>query len=172
LDENSKVKITQFVLIYKIEKINESKTRDTYNIHNMKYITKYRLFENSDSDEVKEDLEFILIDLKDIQINYSIIERSKFLDEPHKDWFRNTRVESGFKDYVNVSVSTNKNHIEEIVNIVKECIGYMTNRGWKYHTTIDRGVRIIDLDLDELISLYNTDISKYLGEIHIHFWKL
>jgi hypothetical protein len=140
----------------------------------MKYITNYIIFENSESDDAKQGLEFILLDLKDIEINYYIGGRSKFLDDPHEDWFKNTRVEKGFKDYLNVSVSTNKNHIEEIVNTVKECINYMTNQGWKYHTTIDRGVRIVDIDIDEIVDMfnYNRDISKYLGQIHIHFWKI
>lgn len=138
----------------------------------MKYISNFKIFENSESNEVKEDLEFILLDLKDIEVNYSIIGKSKFLDNPHDDWFKNTRVERGFTSYFSLNVSTNKEQIETIISIVKECINYMINQGWKYHTTIDRGARIVDLDLNELISLYNTDISNYLGEIHIHFWKI
>lgn len=138
----------------------------------MKYITNYKIFENSESDDAKQGLEFILLDLKDIEVNYSIIGRSKFLDNPHDDWFKNTRVEKGFTSYFSLNVSTNKEQIETIISIVKESINYMTNQGWKYHTTIDRGVRIVDVDLDEVITLYDTDISNYLGEIHIHFWKL
>ena len=138
----------------------------------MKYITNYKIFENSESDDAKQGLEFILLDLKDIGVNYSIIGRSKFLDNPHDDWFKNTRVERGFTSYFSLDVSTNKEQIETIISIVKECINYMTNLGWEYHTTIDRGARIVDVVLDEVIPLYDTDISKYLGQIHIHFWKI
>ena len=140
----------------------------------MKYITNYNIFENSESDDAKQGLEFILLDLKDIGVNYSIIGRSKFLDNPHDDWFKNTRVERGFTSYFSLSVSTNKEQIETIISIVKECINYMTNQGWKYHTTIDRGVRIVDIDIDGIVDIfnYNRDISKYLGQIHIHFWKI
>ena len=38
----------------------------------MKYITNYKIFENSESDDAKQGLEFILLDLKDIGVNYSI----------------------------------------------------------------------------------------------------
>ncbi len=140
----------------------------------MKYITNYNIFENSESDDAKQGLEFILLDLKDIGVNYSIIGRSKFLDNPHDDWFKNTRVERGFTSYFSLSVSTNKEQIENIISIVKECINYMTNQGWKYHTKIDKGVRIVDIDIDKIVDIfnYNRDISKYLGQIHIHFWKI
>jgi hypothetical protein len=140
----------------------------------MKYITNYKIFENSESDDTKQGLEFILLDLKDIGVNYSIIGRSKFLDNPHDDWFKNTRVERGFTSYFSLNVSTNKEQIENIISIVKECINYMTNQGWKYHTKIDKGVRIVDIDINKIVDIfnYNRDISKYLGQIHIHFWKI
>lgn len=140
----------------------------------MKNILNFKKFENSEYDDAKENLEFILLDIKDLGLNYSIFGRSKFLDNPGDGWYRNTKVERGFKEYISLSIGTRKECIDEILDIIKECIHYMINDGWKYHTTIDRGVRIVDVDIDQISRLFNqrTDIAKYLGEIHIHFWKI
>ena len=50
----------------------------------------------------------------------------------------------------------------------------MVNSGWKYHTKIDRGARIEDVNLKDIPSLFDEENQvpyKYLGQIHIHFWK-
>jgi len=140
----------------------------------MKYLNNYKLFENSEYDDAKENLEFILLDIKDLGLNYSIFGRSKFLDNPGEMWYRNTKVEKGFKEYISLSIGTRKEHIDEILDIIKECINYMTNNDWKYSTKIDRGVSMVDIDINQIVPLFNQnrDITKYLGQIHIHFWKI
>jgi hypothetical protein len=139
----------------------------------MRNILPYNLFENFESQDIKKDIEFILLDLKDLGLNYTIFGRSKFLGNPHEDWFKNTKVERGFKDYICLSVQTKKMYLDEILNILKECINYMENNGWKYHTKIDRGVSIVDVNLEDIPLLFEDEIvSKYLGQIHIHFWTI
>jgi len=152
----------------------------------MKNIYTYKQFESLESDDDKENLEFILLDLKDLGLRYSIFGKSKFLDKPSEDWYKNTKVERGFKDYLNLSVQTKKIYLDEILNTLKECINYMVNSGWKYHTKIDRGARIEDVNLKDIPSLFDEESQvtgasdtfaggfipyKYLGQIHIHFWK-
>jgi len=140
----------------------------------MKNILNFKKFENSEYDDAKENLEFILLDIKDLGLNYSIFGRSKFLDNPGETWYRNTKVEKGFKEYISISIGTRKEYIDEILNIIKECVNYMINDGWKYSTKIDRGVSVVDIDIDRIVPLFNQnrDITKYLGQIHIHFWKI
>jgi hypothetical protein len=33
---------------------------------------------------------------------------------------------------------------------------------------------MVDIDIDQIVPLFNQnrDITKYLGQIHIHFWKI
>ncbi len=70
----------------------------------MKNIYTYKQFESLESEDDKENLEFILLDLKDLGLNYSIFGKSKFLENPGEDWYKNTKVEKGFKDYLSLSV--------------------------------------------------------------------
>lgn len=141
----------------------------------MKNIYTYKQFESLESEDDKENLEFILLDLKDLGLNYSIFGKSKFLENPGEDWYKNTKVEKGFKDYLSLSAQTNRIFLDEILNALKECINYMVKSGWKYHTKIDRGARIVDANLEEIRSLFEEEMIqlpyKYLGQIHIHFWK-
>ena len=142
----------------------------------MKNILTYKLFENSEYDEDKENLEFILLDLKDLGLHYSIFGgpdyKSEFLTPASDNWYKNTKVEKDFKEYLCLYIATRKKDIIEVLNITNECIRYMTNNGWKYSTKLERGVRITDINIEEIPSLFEDEIvSKYIGQIIIHFWK-
>ena len=153
----------------------------------MKTLLTYKLFESekiklSDYElDAKNNLEFILEDVKESDSNFEISTRNKFMLTLHDDWYRNTGVERGFTDYLCVRVTPNWNYIEDVISTLKECLSLMTqepadsDKKWKYNVKIDRGVSIININIDDIVSLYRHIIEEfgknYLGTIHIYFWR-
>ena len=155
----------------------------------MKNILKYKQFENNwqielteDESELKDNLEFILLDLKDLGIDYSISGRNIYMTDgsillsPLSTWFRNTGVESGFKHYINIRLRPDYNKIGEIINILEDCFNYAENEGWKYSLTIERGMTIVRIDINSIVELQKRAEYKNnntnLGSISVFLWKM
>ena len=155
----------------------------------MKNILKYKQFENNwqielteDESELKDNLEFILLDLKDLGIDYSISGRNIYMTDgsillsPLSTWFRNTGVESGFKHYINIRLRPDYNKIVEIINILEDCFNYAENEGWKYSLTIERGMTIVRIDINSIVELQKRAEYKNnntnLGSISVFLWKM
>lgn len=153
----------------------------------MKNILKYKQFENNwqielteDESELKDNLEFILLDLKDLGIDYSISGRNIYMFPntmaPNPRWYQNTGVESGFKHYLNIRLRPDYNKIREIINILEDCFNYAENEGWKYSLTIERGINIARIDINSIIELQKRAEYKNnntnLGSISVFLWKM
>ena len=155
----------------------------------MKNILKYKQFENNwqielteDESELKDNLEFILLDLKDLGIDYSISGRNIYMTDgsillsPLSTWFRNTGVESGFKHYINIRLRPDYNKIVEIINILEDCFNYAENEGWKYSLTIERNMTIVRIDINSIVELQKRAEYKNnntnLGSISVFLWKM
>lgn len=153
----------------------------------MKNILKYKQFENNwqielteDESDLKDNLEFILLDLKDLGIDYSISGRNIYMFPntmvPNPRWHQNTGVESGFKHYLNIRLRPDYNKIREIINILEDCFNYAENEGWKYSLTIERGINIARIDINSIIELQKRAEYKNnntnLGSISVFLWKM
>lgn len=153
----------------------------------MKNILKYKQFENNwqielteDESELKDNLEFILLDLKDLGIDYSISGRNIYMLPntivPITRWYQNTGVESGFKHYINIRLRPDYNKIREIINILEDCFNYAENEGWKYSLTIERGINIARIDINSIVELQKRAEYKNnntnLGSISVFLWKM
>jgi hypothetical protein len=147
----------------------------------MKNILKYKQFENKwkidlteDESELKDNLEFIFLELKDLSTHYEISGRNIYMIpntiDPNSRWYQYTGVEIGFKHYLNIRINPNYNEIEEVINVIKDSFNYITNDGWKYSVTIERGATIIGIDINSIVELYK--YNKNLGAISVFLWKI
>jgi hypothetical protein len=152
----------------------------------MKYLNSYKLFEklnkidlpiykgDPEELEAKEYLENILLDLKDLESRYSV-EDSSVINQmvPTENWYKNTGVEKGFKNYVSIYIQImSKDHIQEILNIINQCIYYMKNNAWKYSIRKD----MHHINVDDILNVFSTypdaDFKLYYKTINISFWKI
>jgi hypothetical protein len=142
----------------------------------MKNILPYKLFENYKIDlnenesETKEDLEDRLLDIRDLGVDYEITGRNIYMLPDTENWYRNTGVEEGFRDYLCLRIRPDYKQIEEIIKIIKDCIKYMESQGWKNSITIERGARIQKTNLDEIIEIINLKGYSNLGALSIFLW--
>jgi len=153
----------------------------------MKYLNSYKLFEklneidlpiykgDPEELEAEEYLENILLDLKDLESKFSVGDSSVINQMvPSENWYKNTGVEKGFKNYVSIYIQImKKEHIQEILNIIKQCIYYMKNNGWKYSIRKDMQHHI---NVDDILNVFSTypddDFKLYYKTINISFWKI
>lgn len=145
----------------------------------MKNILEYKQFENEidlteDESDLKDNLEFILLELNDLDSRYAISGRNIFMIPSiinvKSGWYQNTGVEIGFKHYLDIRINPNYNEIKEVINVIKDGLNYIKNEGWEYSITIERLVSIIKIDIDDIVKLHRH--NKSLGAISVFLWKI
>ncbi len=141
----------------------------------MKHIIKYRLFENYKIDltyhenDIKEDLEDRLLDIRDLGVDYEITGRNIYMLYGD-NWFKNTGVEEGFNDYLCLRIIPDYKQIEEIIDIIEECIKYTESQGWKNSITIEKGTRTYKVKLNYIREYCINYTTSNLGTISIFLW--
>ena len=129
----------------------------------MKKILPYKLFESekwkielSENEfETKENLEFMMMDLTDLDVFFQITGKNIYMKSIGDVWYRNTGVDKGFRDYLCIRIIPDYKQIGEIIKIIKDCIKYTESQGWKNSFNIEKGARIEKINLDEIIKTIN-----------------
>jgi hypothetical protein len=144
----------------------------------MKNILPYKLFENykidltENKNDIKEDLEDRLLDIRDLGVvDYKITGRNIYMLYG-ENWYRNTGVEKGFNNFLCIRIRPDYKQIEEIIKIIEDCIKYTESQGWKNSMTIEKGARIYRTDLNDILKIIKEQGYSYLGAISIFLWTI
>jgi len=168
----------------------------------MKNLLKYKQFENSEVDELSadelelvEELEFPLLDLKDLYCDYNLggrktfrkISGSRDYEAGFSQWHKDTGVWLDFQHYLYLHILPDKDtsvypgcflkyrNSDEVVSTIEQCLIVAKRLDWNYTIRInklrERGTYFspsqLNVNLDELKSL----IIDFTFRIGIHFWK-
>jgi hypothetical protein len=143
----------------------------------MKNILPYKLFENykidltENENDIKEDLEDRLLDIRDLGVDYEITGRNIYMLYG-ENWYRNTGVEEGFNDYLCLRIRPDYKQIEEIIKIIEDCIKYTESQGWKNSMTIEKGARVYRVNLNDIREYCINYMTSNLGTISIFLWTI
>lgn len=143
----------------------------------MKNIISYKLFENykidltENENNIKEDLEDRLLDIVDLGSDYEITGKTIYMIYS-ENWYRNTGVEKGFNDYLCLRIRPDYKQIQEIIKIIEDCIKYTESQGWKNSMTIEKGVSVYSVNLNNIREYCINYTTSNLGTISIFLWKI
>jgi hypothetical protein len=144
----------------------------------MKNILPYKLFENykidltENENDIKEDLEDRLLDIRDLGVvDYKITGRNIYMLYGD-NWYRNTGVEKGFNDFLCLRIRPDYKQIEEIIKIIEDCIKYTESQGWKSSMTIEKGARVYRVNLNDIREYCINYMTSNLGTISIFLWTI
>jgi hypothetical protein len=146
----------------------------------MKYLNNYKLFESekwkielSENEfETKENLEFMMMDLTDLDVFFQITGKNIYMKSIGDGWYRNTGVDKGFRDYLCLRIRPDYKQIEEIIKIIENCIKYTESQGWKNSMTIEKGASVYRVNLNDIREYCINYMKSNLGTISIFLWTI